>query len=228
VRGLDLGANDYVAKPFLRRELLARVRGQLRHAQESRDEQTLLDQELRAACDVQQRLLPQCQPIVPGLDYAGLCRPARGVSGDATVFYGVYDAATGTLTYANAGHYPPLWVRNSSCRYLDTLTAPIGLFPTLKPAECNIRLAAGDWLLVASDGIPEAFNANGEEFGETRLLALLDKAGQTSAAEFCQRAVQSACRFTDGPAADDMTLIAAHLLSAVSIPPSHAGRNAIA
>jgi len=171
VRGLDLGANDYVAKPFLRRELLARVRAQLRHAQESRDDQKQLDQELQAACDVQQRLLPQRQPAVPGLDYAGLCRPARGVSGDyydfislpkgyvallvadvcgkgmpaallgaslhaairafapaaglkcgevmsevnhllfqttaperfATVFYCVYDPASGTLTYANAG-----------------------------------------------------------------------------------------------------------------------------
>src|SRR5262249_40994489 len=82
VRGLDLGANDYVAKPFLRRELLARVRGQLRHAQESRDDQKLLDQELRAACAVQKRLLPLCQPLAPGLDYAGFCQPARGVSGD--------------------------------------------------------------------------------------------------------------------------------------------------
>jgi serine phosphatase RsbU (regulator of sigma subunit) len=281
VRGLDLGANDYVAKPFLRRELLARVRNQLRHVQETRDDQKLFDQELRAACDVQQRLLPQCQPVVPGLDYAGLCQPARGVSGDyydfiplsrgrvallvadvcgkgmpaallgaslhaairafapaaglecgemlaqvnrllfqntaperfVTVFYGVYDAATGTLTYANAGHCPPLLVRNSSCLRLDSLTAPVGLFSTIDPAERSIFLLPDDWLLIASDGISEACNAAGEDFGEGGLLTLLKNTNPIAAAEFCRLAVASACRFADGPAADDMTLIAAHLLS---------------
>lgn len=285
VRGLDLGANDYVAKPFLRRELLARVRGQIRHAQENCHDQQLLDQELRAACDVQQRLFPQCQPPIPGLDYAGLCQPARGVSGDyydfiplapgrvalivadvsgkgmpaallgaslhaavralaptagsscgelmaelnhllyqttaperfATVFYGVYDAATGMLTWANAGHYPPLLVRNSTCVRLDTLTAPIGLFPTMKPVEHCIRLMTGDWLLVVSDGIPEACDCSGEEFGEAHVLALLDNKAEMSAAEFCRLAVASARQFTapqlcDGAAADDMTVVAAQLI----------------
>jgi phosphoserine phosphatase RsbU/P len=281
VRGLDLGANDYVAKPFLRRELLARVRGQIRHAQENRQDQQSLDQELQAACDVQQRLLPQCQPVLPGLDYAGLCQPARGVSGDyydfiplgpgrvallvadvsgkgmpaallgaslhaavrawapaagtscgavlaevnrllyqttaaerfATVFYAVYDAAMETLTYANAGHYPPLLVRNSTCLRLDTLTAPIGLFATMKPVERSVRLVAGDWLLVVSDGIPEACNFSGEEFGERNVLALFDEREQMPAAEFCRLAIRSAEQFTAGAAADDMTVIAAHVLS---------------
>jgi len=278
VLGLDLGANDYVAKPFLRRELLARVRGQLRHAQENREDQKLLDHELRAACDVQQRLLPQCQPAVPGLDYAGFCQPARGVSGDyydfiplspgrvallladvcgkgmpaallgaslhsairafapaaglacgevmaevnrllfqttaperfATVFYGVYDAATRILTYANAGHYPPILLRNSACSRLDTLTAPVGLFPTMSPVERSILLMPGDWLLIASDGIPEASGPNGEEFADTGLLAILAKSGPVSAAEFCRLAVGAASRFTAGPVADDMTLVVVH------------------
>jgi serine phosphatase RsbU (regulator of sigma subunit) len=86
------------------------------------------------------------------------------------------------------------------------------LFPTIKSAECSIELTVGDWLLVPSDGIPEACNADGEEFGEGSLLALLNGT-QMTAADFCTVAVASACRFTKGPVADDMTLIAAHLLA---------------
>jgi len=82
VLGLDLGANDYVSKPFSLRELLARVRSLLKRADDGRDDARRMEREIRTAVEVQQRLFPQVRPEVPGFDYAGLCRPARGVSGD--------------------------------------------------------------------------------------------------------------------------------------------------
>jgi sigma-B regulation protein RsbU (phosphoserine phosphatase) len=86
VAGLELGANDYVVKPFSSRELMARVRGLLRQTEDAGCERRQIDNDLRAASAVQQRLWPQVHPAVPGLDYAGVCRPARRVSGDCFDF----------------------------------------------------------------------------------------------------------------------------------------------
>src|SRR5688500_4446884 len=80
VLGLDLGANDYVTKPFSLRELLARVRSLLRNAEDGRQDSKLIEEEMRTACEVQQRLFPSVRPEVAGLDYFGICKAARGVS----------------------------------------------------------------------------------------------------------------------------------------------------
>jgi len=94
VLGLDLGANDYVTKPFSPRELRARVRAIFRQQQGLLAESGRLDQEVRIAADVQQRLLPQIRPPLATLDYAGYCHPARRVSGD---YYDFLDLAPGKL-----------------------------------------------------------------------------------------------------------------------------------
>src|SRR5918993_358295 len=82
VGGLNLGANDYVTKPFSPRELMARIRSLLRFADTSRVNEKRLESEMVAAFAVQQRLFPASCPPVPEIDYAGACRAARGVSGD--------------------------------------------------------------------------------------------------------------------------------------------------
>ena len=73
--GLDLGANDFVSKPFSLRELLARVRALLRHEREHHQDEERLSGELKMAEKVQQELFPKVLPNLPGLDYAGICRP---------------------------------------------------------------------------------------------------------------------------------------------------------
>ncbi len=94
VLGLDLGANDYVTKPYSPRELRARVRAILRQQQGLLAESGRLDQEVRSAAEVQQRLFPQVRPPLATLDYAGYCHPARRVSGD---YYDFLDLGPGKL-----------------------------------------------------------------------------------------------------------------------------------
>jgi sigma-B regulation protein RsbU (phosphoserine phosphatase) len=279
VRGLELGANDYVVKPYLPRELMARIRRLLRQEDDTRRARSQLDAEMQAASEVQRRLFPQVKPVVPGLDYAAVCRPARVVSGDyfdfiplgdgrlgflvadvsgkgmsaallgaslqaavrayavrpgctcgevlalcnrilfdataaeryVTVFFGILDPATRVLSYANAGHYPPWVVGASSLSRLDSLTAPVGMFPEMAPNDKSLQLRAGDWLLVVSDGIPEACDRNGDEFGDERLLTLL-KAGSVTAAEFCRRAIDAVNLFSQNEPADDLTLLAVRIV----------------
>jgi serine phosphatase RsbU (regulator of sigma subunit) len=214
VLGLDLGANDYVSKPFSLPELLARVRALLRHEWEHHQDEARLTSELKMAEKVQQELFPKVLPKAPGLDYAGICKPARGVSGDyydflalggrklgllladvsgkgmsaallgaslhaavranapaagvccgevlakanallfetttaeryATVFYGAYDPVSRMLTYANAGHCPPILIRQGTCIRLDSITAPAGMLPVMPALQNSIELMPGDWL----------------------------------------------------------------------------------
>ncbi len=94
VLGLDLGANDYVTKPYSPRELRARVRAIFRQRQGLLAESGHLDQEVHIAAEVQQRLFPQVRPPLVTLDYAGYCHPARRVSGD---YYDFLDLAPGKL-----------------------------------------------------------------------------------------------------------------------------------
>lgn len=82
IHGLELGADDYVTKPFSPTELRARIRSILRHRQQWLGDSVRLDRELRTAAEVQQRLFPQTRPLAATLDYAGYCQPALRVGGD--------------------------------------------------------------------------------------------------------------------------------------------------
>jgi sigma-B regulation protein RsbU (phosphoserine phosphatase) len=95
ISGLDLGANDYVTKPFSPRELMARVRGLLRFVENNKQGRKRLEDEIDAAAQVQQRLFPSTHPTVRGVDYAGMCLPARGVSGD---YYDFFKLPSGRLS----------------------------------------------------------------------------------------------------------------------------------
>jgi len=103
VLGLDLGANDYVTKPYSPRELRARVRAIFRQQQGLLAESGRLDQEVRIAADVQQRLFPQVRPPLATLDYAGYCHPARRVSGDYYDFLDIVPGKLGLLVADVAG-----------------------------------------------------------------------------------------------------------------------------
>jgi sigma-B regulation protein RsbU (phosphoserine phosphatase) len=91
-----------------------------------------------------------------------------------TVMYGVL-APDGKLTYCNAGHNPPILVGRNGVRRLETGGLILGLFPHATYEEETLQLEDGDTLVVFSDGVTEALNAGGDEFGEDRLLPCIDE-----------------------------------------------------
>jgi serine phosphatase RsbU (regulator of sigma subunit) len=91
----------------------------------------------------------------------------------ATVIYGTL-SPDGRLTYSNAGHNPPVMMTRNGVRRLETGGLILGLFPQASYEEETIQLASGDTLVIFSDGVTEALNAAGDEFGEERLLESLE------------------------------------------------------
>lgn len=93
-----------------------------------------------------------------------------------TAFYAVLNVPNRTLTFTNAGHNPPLLVReNGECVRLEAGGSVLGAFPNARFAEEQIQLQHGDRLLLFTDGLTEAVDEYGEQFGEERLMDLLQE-----------------------------------------------------
>lgn len=128
----------------------------------------------------------------------------------ATLFVGEYDDRTGVLRYANCGHVPPLLRRADGVIERLAPTAPvIGVLAEWPCAIAEARLAAGDTLLIYSDGASEARNRENEEFGEDRLAACLGAVSRMGVAAALAAIADQVRRFEcDGPG-DDLTLVIA-------------------
>lgn len=90
-----------------------------------------------------------------------------------TCFYGELEPATGRLTYVNAGHNPPYLYEGADRRTLDATGIVLGMIDGMPFAEGSVELRAGARLLLYTDGVTEAENIEGEQFGEDRLEATL-------------------------------------------------------
>ena len=105
--------------------------------------------------------------IVRGVNRA-LCR--RAVEAKyATLFFGRL-TADGRLNYCNAGHNPPILLSREAPRHLEGGGMPIGFFEHAPFADESVPLEPGSMLVVFTDGVSEALNVSGEEFGEERIL----------------------------------------------------------
>jgi sigma-B regulation protein RsbU (phosphoserine phosphatase) len=121
----------------------------------------------------------------------------------ATVMYGAL-APDGRLTYCNAGHNPPILLGRHGVRRLETGGLILGLFPQAAYDEETLQLEPGDTLVVFSDGVTEALNAAGEEFGEERLLACLhEHTGGCSPEQLLERVLSTVKTFAAGAAQND-------------------------
>src|SRR5688500_17628574 len=94
----------------------------------------------------------------------------RGIeSRFVTLMYGVLEQG-GKMVYCTAGHNPPLVIGAGGVRRLERGGPIVGLFEGATYEEETLHLAAGDWLIVFSDGISEAMSAVGDEYGEARII----------------------------------------------------------
>ena len=92
-----------------------------------------------------------------------------------TLFYAELDPVTGLLLYVNAGHNPPLLVRGGGAiERLCATAVALGVVSETPFESSEVRIEPGDRLLLYTDGVTEAENAQDEEFGESRLTSFLD------------------------------------------------------
>ena len=132
----------------------------------------------------------------------------------ATFFYAQLDAEGRRLRYVNAGHNPPHLVRRTDAGVeITDLTAGgtvLGLFPDARYEDAEIELRPGDLFVAFTDGVTEALNASGEEFGEERLKELLQRGVGTSAEEMAATLAARMRAWIAGTEQhDDLTLVVA-------------------
>jgi serine phosphatase RsbU (regulator of sigma subunit)/pSer/pThr/pTyr-binding forkhead associated (FHA) protein len=133
----------------------------------------------------------------------------RGIeSRFVTLMYGVLEP-DGRLTYCNAGHNPPLIIPGSvggAVRRLEVGGPIVGLFEAATFQEETVTLSPGDLLLVFSDGVSEALSADGEEYGEERIITTAKASPGATPAELLQALFADVRVFTRGAAqSDDIT-----------------------
>jgi phosphoserine phosphatase RsbU/P len=261
----------------------------VQHLVKERVQKERLERELEIAKEVQERLFPETAPQMGRLQLAGVCLPARTVSGDyydflplgahelglalgdicgkgisaallmanlqatlrtnvmnvlgrhefngdkgvselvrrlnrqiysstaankfASFFYAVYDDERQSLTYCNAGHNPPLYFHNGLVRPLNTGGTVVGIFDESHYEQETILLKSGDLFLAYTDGIVECINEYGEEFGESRLIQLVQENRQMSAERIKSLILDQVLSWCFAEEQDDdMTLIVARIL----------------
>jgi phosphoserine phosphatase RsbU/P len=131
----------------------------------------------------------------------------------ATLFFGVLDIKTGTVSYVNGGHNPPFHLSKDGIKARLALTGPaVGMLPGISYKMSQIQLELGDVLLTYTDGVTEARAFDKTFFGENRLLELLSQycdEGCLSASTLLaniENAVQ--LHVAGGEPSDDLTMLA--------------------
>jgi serine phosphatase RsbU (regulator of sigma subunit) len=142
-----------------------------------------------------------------------LCR--RGLdSRFVTLMFGLL-SPDGALTYCNGGHNPPFVMGPSGVRRLETGGPIVGLLEFAEFEQETIQLQEGDTVVVFSDGVSEALDSAGEEFGDDRLQATVERMGDVSAEAVVDGVVAEVREFTKGaPQSDDITVLVVRYLGA--------------
>lgn len=134
-----------------------------------------------------------------------------GANSFITAFYGVLDPATGVLTYCNAGHNPPYWIKHRACGEIQPLTGtgtPLGIFDDRSWTQETTQLAPGDVLVLYTDGVTDAQNAQASFFDEERLRASVQANLGRSAREIQDAILEDIFEFVgQAPQLDDIALV---------------------
>jgi len=131
-----------------------------------------------------------------------------------TFFFCVLDTGTGELTFANAGHNPPIVVRASGdAEMLEGGGPVLGILPIAPYGEMRISLQKGDMLVLYSDGVTEANDIDHNEYGEERFIKVLQQYRTAPASAIVEAVTKSLAEFAAGaPQADDITLVVAKVV----------------
>ncbi|MCX6258139.1 MAG: SpoIIE family protein phosphatase [Bacteroidia bacterium] len=127
-----------------------------------------------------------------------------------TVFYGIFNSATGVVEYVNAGHNPPYILSGNNVNKSEmTYGIPLGCVEDYIFDSKKIQLIPGDLLFLFTDGITEAFNIHNQQYGEKRLENYLLARLLHPIEDIVRESVQDVAVFASGvPQSDDITLLA--------------------
>ncbi len=275
IKGLSIGADDYLVKPVNEEELIARVFSLLRLKRANSElfqKNLLIKRELEAAKKIQQYIIPDDFNFINYPSISGIYRPIEDIGGDffdcykidenrtafliadvtghgipaaltmtmskmlfsiyaekfpntasllteinlqlrgtlldmqyITAFYLIYDKASNSLTYSNAGHTRPLYYKSSKNQIiaLDSFGWFIGISDKTEYEEKKITVGDGDRLCLYTDGITEAKNRDGEDFGEIRLARFIKDNHDLRGKDFCNSLLESVNKYTEGAKIND-------------------------
>ncbi len=127
----------------------------------------------------------------------------------ATLFIAVYEDDSRVLRYINCGHNPPVILHGDKVQRLFATATVLGLFDDWRCEVEQTHLLPGDILAICTDGVFEAADPWGNEFGEDGLLNALRTGGERNAQELVESVVEKVKQFAPGEQADDLTLIVA-------------------
>jgi phosphoserine phosphatase RsbU/P len=137
----------------------------------------------------------------------GMLRESIAANKFVTFFCGVLDAGARTFCYCNAGHPYPILVSAGVAHTLDRGGAVLGVFPSWNYQDSSVNLKSGDRLLLFTDGITEAEDAQGEEFGVARVAAFGEAHAASSAAELNEQLLAQVSDYCGAKFEDDATLV---------------------
>ena len=127
-----------------------------------------------------------------------------------TIAYGVINSRTGSVTLAQAGHPPPLWLKSGN-RTVEAVAGggvPIGMMPDMTYESVVVQCQPGDRLLLYSDGVTECENGDGEQFGEQRLMAVLQDGFDDEVESMKERIETAICQWHGNNSfEDDVTFL---------------------
>ncbi|MCX6689001.1 MAG: SpoIIE family protein phosphatase [Methanoregula sp.] len=127
-----------------------------------------------------------------------------------TLFYAILDARAMTLNYVNAGHNPPLFLKNgeSDVLLLKAKGIALGVIDDATLQSVKVDLRTGDILVLYTDGVTEAINAGEEEFGEARLLQVITENRLLPAEVLLEKILSAITTFAGSqPQHDDITIM---------------------
>ena len=136
----------------------------------------------------------------------------------ASFFYAEYEAPTRRLTYVNAGHNPPIVLRNYADQHhvmrLEVGGGVLGLFRESSYYQTTVTLESGDLVIAYTDGISEAMNVQGQLWGEDRLIQKAEECAGLGAADTIDLLLDAVSSFAAGaPQRDDIALVVLRVLS---------------